>query len=128
MQFTPSERAQYQHDEVERISHFSRLRKHCEETHGSPLTNIVITSLRQHYVVTGNVGTNTFREKVSKTDKILTSDYPSSEEQTDSDVQSNESVDLATCCGCDAIGQLGHFCTEQECLDSGHIYADPILS
>ena len=48
------------------------------------------------------------------------------DQATTDDSQSDEddSLPLATCCGCNAIGPIGNPCTEPECEDSGNIYLD----
>ena len=42
------------------------------------------------------------------------------------ELEEEATIPLAACVHCDAIGLLGHFCEEQECIDSGAIYADPL--
>ena len=37
-----------------------------------------------------------------------------------------ETPELAKCVGCEGIGLLGNLCTEDQCIDSGNIYADSI--
>ena len=72
----------------------------------------------------------TFRESIPKSSEflhqplILHIDVEQTEENDQSDHE--EPIPLAKCCGCDAVGPIGHPCTELECLDSGHIYSDRI--
>ena len=129
MQFNEEESEQFLKEEFQRASHSLRLRQYCEEIHGHPI-NIRITSFRHHYIVTGKVNDIPFRESVPKSSEFL--DQPvvfqiEQEHTEENDLsEQDETVPLATCCGCDAVGQLGHLCTESECLDSGNIYADLI--
>ena len=37
-----------------------------------------------------------------------------------------ETPELAKCVGCEGIALLGNLCTEDQCIDSGNIYADSI--
>ena len=41
-------------------------------------------------------------------------------------IEAAPTIPLATCVQCDAIGLVGHFCNEPECIDSGAIFADPL--
>ena len=131
MQFLVDEHERFLDKTAERVTHHYRLQHHCERLHGSPIENLIITSLRQYYVVTGIVGPHTFRETVLKTEEFLTqpveshSDSVASDEShSNSSTSSHDESGLAICCGCDAVGPLGTFCTESECEDSGNIYAD----
>ena len=87
------------------------------------IKNIQVRSLRNRFIVTGEVEGHQTR-KVYLADSIelrnITTTHPSSE---DSSSGSNE---FAVCCGCEEIGLLGHLCTSQECIDSGNIFTNPL--
>ena len=133
MQFSVEERERFLAETTERISHHFRLQRHCETLHGTPIENLIITSFRRNYVVTGTVGSRTFRESVLRTDELLTQSVEShfvsiasDESHSASTTSSHDDFDLALCCGsdCNAVGPLGTLCTESDCEDSGNIYAD----
>ena len=131
MQFNEEESERFLDEEFERASHSLRLRQHCEEKYGHPITGIVITSLRYHYIVIGKANDIPFRESVPKSSEFLHQplifqiDVDQTEENDQSDQE--EPIPLATCCGCEAVGPIGNPCTESECEDTGNIYSDPIL-
>ena len=130
MQFKDKERERYLTEDFQRTSHALRLQQYCKEIHGHPITDINITSLRHHYIVTGKVNDIPFRESVPKSseflDQALVFQIELANREDDVQSEQDESISLATCSGCDAVGQLDHLCTESECLDSGNIYADLI--
>lgn len=130
MQLTDEERERYTTEDLQRQHHYLRLRQYCEELRGHPITDITITSLRHHYIVTGKANNVTFRETVHKSSaflaqaQVLQIEFFTTAENVQT--EQDEPFSLARCCGCDAVGHLGNLCTEPECLDSGNIYADRI--
>ena len=132
MQFTSDERAHYDSEQLVRISHSLLLRQHCETLHGYPIEDICITSLRFSYIVTGRVNTTIFREAIPKSSDFLTQTLiynVQPVETTDNEPSDDDdSLPLATCCGCNAIGPIGNPCTASECEDSGNIYSDRLRS
>ena len=133
MQFSAEEHERFLDETAERVLHHYRLQRYCERLHGAPIEHLTITSFRRNYVVTGTVGSHTFRESVLKTDELLTQPVEPTSDSIESDeshsvstTSSNDEFDLAICCGCDchAVGPLGTPCTESDCEDSGNIYAD----
>ena len=133
MQFSVEEHERFLDKTAEQVTHHYRLQRHCKTLHRAPIENLIITSFRRNYVVTGTVGSCTFRESVLKTDELLTQPVESYSDSIVSDkshsvstTSSNDEFDLAICCGsdCYAVGPLGTPCTESECEDSGNIYAD----
>lgn len=71
MQFSEDEQERFLQETADCVTHNLCLRQYCEEIHGSLIENIQITSLQCYYVVTGIVGTTSFRETVLKTEEFL---------------------------------------------------------
>ena len=104
MQFSAEEADRFLQESADRATHNFRLRQHCERIHVSPIENIQITSLRRYYVVTGTVGTTSFRETVLKTEEFLSGplvfiEEPSESDDIDNSTHMTDSFDLATCSG-----------------------------
>ena len=130
MQFTAEERKRYDDEQLVRISHSLLLRQHCESKYGYPIEEFFITSLRYSYTVIGRVNTHQFRESIPKTTDFLNStpiytvEPAATTDHEDSD--SDDSIPLARCNECDAIGLIGNLCTTSDCEDSGNLYTEPI--
>ena len=130
MQFTAEERKRYDDEQLVRISHSLLLRQHCESKYGFPIEAFCITSLRSSYTVIGQVNTHQFRESIPKSTDFLTQTLIHTVEPaatTDDDESNNDdSIPLARCNECDAIGIIGNLCTTSDCEDSGNLYTDPL--